>query len=122
MMHKRNLIILVILYTITTSFTPGGNGFYDSFFSAPATSNTKIVRIYPNPATTVINFEFDKNVESTNTIAIYSFYGKKMSEQRLSNNKVTFILDDNYTRGLYVFQLRDQTGKLIESGKFQVSK
>lgn len=122
MMHKRNLIILVILYTITTSFTPGGNGFYDSFFSAPATSNTKIVRIYPNPATTVINFEFDKSVESTNTIAIYSFYGKKMSEQRLSNNKVTFILDDNYTRGLYVFQLRDQTGKLIESGKFQVIK
>jgi hypothetical protein len=122
MMHKRNLIILIILYTITTSFVPGGNGFYDSFFSATATSNTKIVRIYPNPATTVINFEFDKSVESTNTIAIYSFYGKKMSEQRLSNNKVTFILDDNYTRGLYVFQLRDQTGKLIESGKFQVSK
>ena len=45
-----------------------------------------------------------------------------MGEQRLSNKKVRFILDDNYTRGLYVFQLRDQTGRLIESGKFQVSK
>ena len=121
-MQKRNLIILIILYTITASFVPGGNGFYDSFFSAPGSSNTKIVRIYPNPATTVINFEFDKSVESTSTIAIYSFYGKKMSEQRLSTNKVTFILDDNFTRGLYVFQLRDQTGKLVESGKFQVSK
>ncbi|MCX6201446.1 MAG: hypothetical protein NTW77_04365 [Bacteroidetes bacterium] len=95
-MQKKNFIIVGILFIITSSFTPGGNGFYDSFFSAPATP--KVV------------------------IAIYSFYGKKMSEQRLSTNKVSFILDDNYTRGLYVFQLRDQAGRLIESGKFQVNK
>jgi hypothetical protein len=119
-MTKRNLFILFILFTITTGFVPGSNGIYDSFFIAPATS--KVLRFYPNPATTVINFEFDKTVESTSVIAIYSFYGKKMSEQRLSNNKVSFILDDYYTRGLYVFQLRDQAGRLIESGKFQVSK
>ena len=109
-----------MLFIITSSFTPGGNGFYDSFFGAPTTN--KVTRFYPNPATSIINFEFDKSVESTSVISIYSFYGKKMSEQRLSNNKVSFILDDNYTRGLYVFQLRDQTGKLLESGKFQVSK
>ena len=119
-MTKRNLFILITLYTITTGFMPGSNGFYDSFFLAPATS--KVLRFYPNPATTIVNFEFDKTVESTSVIAIYSFYGKKMSEQRLSSNKVAFILDDNYTRGLYLFQLRDQTGRLIESGKFQVSK
>lgn len=119
-MTKRNLSILIILYTITTGFVPGSNGLYDSFFIAPTSS--KVLRFYPNPATTVINFEFDKSVEPTSVIAIYSFYGKKMSEQRLSNKKVSFILDENYTRGLYVFQLRDQAGRLIESGKFQVSK
>ena len=119
-MQKKNFIIVGILFIITSSFKPGGNGFYDSFFSAPTTS--KVIRFFPNPATTVINFEFDKSVASTSVIAIYSFYGKKMSEQRLSSNKVAFILDDNYTRGLYLFQLRDQTGRLIESGKFQVSK
>jgi hypothetical protein len=54
---------------------PGSNGFYDSFFLAPATS--KVLRFYPNPATTIVNFEFDKTVESTSVIAIYSFYGKK---------------------------------------------
>ena len=119
-MTKRNLIIIVILYTITTGFVPGSNGIYDSFFNAPTVS--KVIRFYPNPATTVINFEFDKSVESTSVIAIYSFYGKKMSEQRLSSNKVSFTLDDHYTRGLYIFQLRDQAGRLIESGKFQVNK
>jgi hypothetical protein len=119
-MTKRNLFILITLYTITTGFVPGSNGFYDSFFLAPATS--KVLRFYPNPATTIVNFEFDKTVESNSVIAIYSFYGKKMNEQRISNQKVSFILDDHYTRGLYVFQLRDQAGRLIESGKFQVSK
>ena len=119
-MQKKNVIIIGILFIITSSFTPGGNGFYDSFFSAPATS--KVIRFFPNPATSIINFEFDKSVASTSVIAIYSFYGKKMGEQRLSNKKVSFILDENYTRGLYVFQLRDQAGRLIESGKFQVSK
>jgi len=119
-MQKKNVIIIGILFIITSSFTPGGNGFYDSFFSAPATS--KVIRFFPNPATTIINFELDKSVASTSVIAIYSFYGKKMNEQRLTSNKVSFILDDNYTRGLYIFQLRDQTGRLIESGKFQVNK
>ena len=119
-MQKKSLIIIGILFIITSSFTPGGNGFYDSFFSAPTTS--KVIRFFPNPATTVINFEFDKSVASTSVIAIYSFYGKKMNEQRISNQKVSFILDDHYTRGLYVFQLRDQAGRLIESGKFQVNK
>ncbi len=119
-MTKRNLFILITLYSITTGFVPGSNGFYDSFFLAPATS--KVLRFYPNPATTIVNFEFDKTVESNSVIAIYSFYGKKMNEQRISSQKVSFILDDHYTRGLYVFQLRDQAGRLIESGKFQVNK
>ena len=28
----------------------------------------------------------------------------------------------NFTRGVYVYQLFDRNGKLVETGKFQVSK
>jgi len=28
----------------------------------------------------------------------------------------------DFTRGIYIFQLKDQNGKVIESGKFQVNK
>lgn len=28
----------------------------------------------------------------------------------------------DYNRGVYVYQVRDRTGRLVESGKFQVSK
>ena len=40
----------------------------------------------------------------------------------ITDAKLNIVLDDNYYRGIYVYQLHDQTGKIIESGKFQVSK
>jgi len=80
-----------------------------------------IVRFYPNPATSFINFEFTKAAEKGYTLQIYAFVGKKMTEVAMTSNKITISLD-NYFRGVYFFQLRDKTGKIVESGKFQVSK
>jgi hypothetical protein len=86
------------------------------------TSQQVKVKFYPNPATTVINFEFTKAVpNATYTLQVYSFIGKKVSEITITNNKATLTLD-NFFRGVYVFQLRDKTGKIVESGKFQVVK
>ncbi len=82
----------------------------------------KITHFYPNPATTYINFNFDKSVDKTYTLQIYSFIGKKMTETRVTDSKLTITLDDSYYRGIYVYQLRDQSGRMIESGKFQVIK
>jgi hypothetical protein len=47
--------------------------------------------------------------------------GRKMYESQNISEKTTINLGD-YNRGVYVYHLRDQSGKLIESGKFQVSK
>ena len=100
-MQKKSSIIIGILFIITSSFTPGGNGFYDSFFSAPTTS--KVIRFFPNPATTVINFEFDKSVASTSVIAIYSFYGKKIISYNICKSRSLNIddpIDLIYARAL----------------------
>ncbi len=80
-----------------------------------------IIRFYPNPATSIINFEFSKNIEKGYTLQIYAFVGKKMTEVIMTSQKVTIPLD-NFYRGVYFFQLRDKTGKIVESGKFQVVK
>jgi outer membrane protein assembly factor BamB len=45
-----------------------------------------------------------------------------MNDIRISDSKLTITFDDNYFRGLYVYQLRDNTGRIVESGKFQVIK
>ncbi len=85
-------------------------------------TSTKIMRVYPNPATSYIIFEFDKSVDKSYSLQIFAFFGKKMTELRLTEAKLNINLDDNYLRGLYIYQLRDQTGKMVASGKFQVNK
>ncbi len=87
----------------------------------PAAPTVQVVKCYPNPATSFINFEFPKNIDKTNTLLVYSFVGKKMTELSVSNSKMVVTLTDYY-RGVYVFQLRDKGGNIIESGKFSVVK
>lgn len=81
----------------------------------------RITKIYPNPATSFINFEFDKKFNNSYTIVIYSFIGKKVDEIKVNNQKITIPLTEYY-RGIYIFQLRDSKGNIVESGKFQVVK
>lgn len=81
-----------------------------------------ILRFYPNPATTVINFDFQKAYDRGYSLQIYNaVLGRKVLEQNNIAEKTTIDLS-NFTRGVYVYQLFDKTGKLVETGKFQVSK
>jgi hypothetical protein len=80
-----------------------------------------IVRFYPNPATSFINFDFIKTPEKGYSIQLFSFLGKKMSEVTNLSQRTSINLAD-FNRGVYIYQLFDRTGKLVESGKFQVSK
>ena len=80
-----------------------------------------ILRFYPNPATTAITFDFQKSFDKGYSLQVYNFLGRKMLEQSNVADHTTINLTD-FTRGVYVYQLRDKTGKLVESGKFQVSK
>lgn len=79
------------------------------------------VKFYPNPAVNVINFEFDRKVDKTYSLIIYNFIGKKIIEQKITDSKISVSLSDFY-RGVYIFQLRDKQGNVVESGKFQVIK
>lgn len=84
-------------------------------------ASAKIVKFYPNPATTYINFEFQKSTDKTYNFQIFNFLGKKVLELNNVNPKTTVNLTD-YFRGVYIFQLRDKNGRIVDSGKFQVSK
>lgn len=83
--------------------------------------SAQVIKCYPNPATSFVNFEFPKNIDKSNTLLVFSFVGKKMTEVPVNNNKMTLTLNDYY-RGVYVYQLRDKGGNIVESGKFSVIK
>ena len=77
------------------------------------------VKYYPNPASVAINFEFNGIETRGMTMQLFNFMGKKVYEFVPANSRF-FIMLDGFTRGIYIYQLRDKTGKIIESGRFQV--
>lgn len=81
----------------------------------------RTVKFYPNPAVGFINFEFNKDYDKSYTLVIYNFIGKKMTELKPAEQKIAVPLTEYY-RGIYIFQLRDGQGNVVESGKFQVVK
>jgi Secretion system C-terminal sorting domain len=81
----------------------------------------KVIKYYPNPAVSLINFEFQKSYDKSFSLQIFNFLGKKVMEFQTLEPKTQVNLSD-FFRGIYIFQLRDPTGKIIESGKFQVIK
>lgn len=114
----RILPILTFILLITTAAPAQQN--------RPATPGqshvVKVVRFYPNPASSFINFEFSKDYDLTNhTFKIYNFIGKKVLELSNLSPRTVINLTD-YFRGVYIFQLTDRNGQIVESGKFQVVK
>ena len=80
----------------------------------------KIVKLYPNPANSYVNFELQKTTEKGVSIQVYNFLGRKMYENQNVTDRTTIDVSE-FNRGVYIYHLRDQAGKIIESGKFQVA-
>lgn len=112
---KRIIYILILFIGITfTSFAQ---------IKPPAQGEpiAKLIKPYPIPATTAINFDFLYGYNKTFSLQIYNFMGKKVVEINKLLPRMYMPLEDFY-RGMYVYQLRDKEGNIIESGKFQVVK
>lgn len=81
----------------------------------------KIVKLYPNPASSIINFEIQHNNDRIFDLIVYNFLGKQVDKLKNINARTTVDLGSYYS-GVYIFQLRDREGTLVESGKFNVVK
>lgn len=88
--------------------------------SSAGPSTVRVIKFYPNPAVSQITFDFDQSYDKSYTIQIFNFPGKKVFELQAVTPKAVVNVTDFY-RGIYIFQLKDKNGKVVESGKFQVS-
>ncbi len=87
----------------------------------PVPNTEKKISFYPNPATSYITFSIQTNFQKGLTITVFNFLGKKISEtQTITENTVVSLTDFN--RGTYIYHIVDRSGKVIDTGKFQVSK
>lgn len=108
------ILILTVLFNL-------GSLAQGKIVAGSSESGVKFMRFYPNPAVSVINFEFQKGFDKFFTFQVFNFIGKKVLDLKTVTPKINIPLTEFY-RGVYIYQLRDRSGKIIDSGKFQVVK
>jgi hypothetical protein len=111
-------LFYILFFTIGITFTSFAQ---NKISPDQGGSQAKFIKFYPNPATAVINFDFQRGYDNTYSLLIFNFMGKKVFEVKNIAPNTNVNLEDFY-RGIYVFQLRDKNGVILESGKFQVVK
>lgn len=82
---------------------------------------TTIIKFYPNPAVSKITFSFEQGYDKNYSLQIFNFIGKKVFELQAVAQK-NFVDVSNLYRGVYIFQVRDKSGKIAHSGTFQVAR
>jgi hypothetical protein len=107
----------IIIFTVGFGFS----SLAQNRVSLAADVSARFIKFYPNPAVSDINFEFQKGYDKSFSFQVYNFIGKKVFDTKTVTPKINIPLTDFY-RGVYIYQLRDKSGKIIESGKFQVIK
>ncbi|HXP50988.1 MAG TPA: T9SS type A sorting domain-containing protein [Bacteroidia bacterium] len=78
------------------------------------------VKVYPNPASTSINFQIN-GMNNVATLSVFDITGQKINSIPVHNNLVT-VNTQSYNSSLYFYQLLDNSGNLVKSGKFSVVK
>lgn len=113
---KKIITITILSFGITfTSFAQNKPG-------TPEEASAKIIKFFPNPASSNINFELQGIRDAKMySLQLFNFMGKKVYELSPASQRINLSLNGFY-RGVYIFQLRDKSGKIIDSGRFQVVK
>lgn len=112
---RKFLYILIFVFGLI-SLSYGQNK-----ISADQNTPSRLIKFYPNPASSFISFDFQKGYISNYSLLIFNFMGKKIYELKNIPSRTDINLEEFY-RGIYIYQLREKNGSIIESGKFQVIK
>lgn len=110
-------VLPILSFILLTTFLSQGQ----EIRNISTDASQRIMKLYPNPAVSFIKFDFQKNYEKGYTLQVINFIGRQVNEVKNINASTTLDLT-SYTRGVYIYQLKNQSGKIVESGKFQVSR
>ena len=113
---KQLFFILTFIIGITfTSFAQNKSTGSDGYVQQ------KFLRSYPNPANAVVNFEFLKPYSRQYSIQILNSIGTRIYEMKNLPPLLSIDLkNEKFFRGIYIYQLVDRSGLVVESGKFLV--
>jgi len=114
-LKKISFILILIIGINFTSFAQNRT------FRDEVVVQTKYIKSYPNPASSVVNFEFQKGYNKSYSIQVLNTIGKKIFEAKNISSLLSINLkEEKFYRGIYIYQLIDKNGIVVESGKILV--
>jgi Secretion system C-terminal sorting domain len=111
-------ILYILFFVLFVSLSSQGQS-----YSQPDNSTTqvKFLKTYPNPAITIVNIEFQKGYNRSYSLQILNSLVRKV--YMAQSIPTAFSIDlrkEKIYRGIYIYQLLDRKGSIIESGKILV--
>ncbi len=114
-MKQTSFILILIIGISFTTFAQNKS------FGDEVGVQAKFIKSYPNPASSVVNFEFQKGYNRLYSIQVLNSIGKKMFEAKNVPSLLSINLkEEKFYRGIYIYQLIDKNGVVVESGKILV--
>ena len=117
-----NLFNNCYFYYVTAVYTEGesipSNTDYECLTVGVNNIEVSEVKLYPNPATTVVNIDVTKEVR---TITIYNALGAVVTEKNVTRQSTVTINTANYAAGAYSVKFTTENGDTF-SRKFVVTK
>jgi uncharacterized SAM-binding protein YcdF (DUF218 family) len=110
-----------IVFILSLIFCVGLSTYAQILEPENSSDKIKYVNTYPNPANVVVNFKFQKGNSRAYSLQILNTIGKRMYEAK--SLPPFFSIDlkaERFYRGIYIYQLIDRNGVVIESGKILV--
>ncbi len=105
---------------------PGSTLWLDDFTWGPTFSgisdvvaNSEMGKVYPNPAKNSITFTYADN--KVKTLHIYDVTGRQINSLELTGSN-TLINTETFNSGVYLYRVMDNSGYLLQTGKFSIVK
>jgi hypothetical protein len=77
------------------------------------------VVVFPNPASDVVNFKFDKPINEKAVIRVYSGLGPLVGETALNHSDIAQINVADFNSGMYFYGVYVE-GRLVKQGQILV--
>jgi len=77
------------------------------------------VKSFPNPATDVVNIL--AQIDEANSVKVSDVLGKPIGEYKIQNF-TTKINTSTFTKGIYLYEIRDKKDRILTKGKFNIIK
>jgi hypothetical protein len=77
------------------------------------------ISTFPNPCTSQINFILTDNNTQAKNVTVYDVTGRELAKIEMKNNN-TILNTTTYSSGMYLYNITDNNGNVIDHGKFMV--